>query len=198
MSFFGLFGQNRDTTAAQNPVSNPPKPPPSRLPSGVGSFDLPDLPPVGQTPPIVADLPKAPPPAARRASLFDKDHRKESFLAIAAGMGQGLNFGDGLGAAARNLYGLQQDLRQEGRPVLGGPDDAFEIYTDPQTGERSYKPVKEFVEYNENKRTKQKDVADINGRVMYAISQLPEAARPAAYQENGRACGGERVGQDVE
>src|SRR3546814_11493534 len=81
-------------------------------------------------------------------------------------MGQGLNFGDGLGAAARNLYGLQQDLRQEGRPVLGGPDDAFEIYTDPQTGERSYKPVKEFVEYNENKRTKQKDVADINGRVM--------------------------------
>src|SRR3546814_9311660 len=85
-------------------------------------------------------------------------------LAIAAGMGQGLNFGDGLGAAARNLYGLQQDLRQEGRPVLGGPDDAFEIYTDPQTGERSYKPVKEFVEYNENKRTKQKDVADINGR----------------------------------
>src|SRR3546814_16530032 len=65
--------------------------------------------------------------------------------------------------------GLQQDLRQEGRPVLGGPDDAFEIYTDPQTGERSYKPVKEFVEYNENKRTKQKDVADINGRIMYAI-----------------------------
>src|SRR3546814_15971126 len=79
--------------------------------------------------------------------------------------------------------GLQQDLRQEGRPVLGGPDDAFEIYTDPQTGERSYKPVKEFVEYNENKRTKQKDVADINGRVMYAISQLPEADRPAAYQD---------------
>src|SRR3546814_12442901 len=103
MSFFGLFGQNRDTTAAQNPVINLPKPPPSRLPSGVGSFDLPELPPVGQTPPIVADLPKAPPPAARRASLVDKDPRKQTFLTIAAGTGQGFTSADGLGAATRNL-----------------------------------------------------------------------------------------------
>ena len=125
-------------------------------------------------------LPTMPP---KRASLFDKDHRQQSLLAIASGLLSSRNFGEGLGGAAQNLFGLQQNLRQEGRQrhEFGGPDDAFEIITDPQTGARTVKDVPVFQDYLSKKRVKAKDTADLNGRAMFALSKLPEADRPAVY-----------------
>jgi len=179
MSFFGLFGRDQNPAAGSGPFVNLPKPPPAA--GGNAGFSIPELPPIAQAPPIVEQLPKAPP--VKKASAFDNDHYRQTMLALAAGFFGSQNFGDGLANAARTIYNQNESIRDEGRPVLGGPDDAFEIYTDPQTGERTYKPVKEFTDYNTAKRTKQKDVADINGRVMYAIQQLPEADRAAAYQD---------------
>lgn len=85
--------------------------------------------------------------------------------------------------ASKNLIGLQDRLDAQGRKLqeFGGPDNAFEITTDPKTGQRSVKNVPVFQDYLDRKRVKAKDTADLNGRAMFALSKLPESARPAAY-----------------
>ncbi|UXC90515.1 hypothetical protein EGM87_16000 [Sphingobium sp. RSMS] len=102
-------------------------------------------------------------------------------LAIAAGFFGSNNFGDGLANAAKSIYNQNDMIRQEGRPTLGGPDDAFEIYTDPQTGEHVFKPIQAAIDYQTQKRFDPADQADLLGRAMYSILQLPEADRPGAY-----------------
>lgn len=124
----------------------------------------------------------APPP--HKASLFDKDHRRDSLLAIGTGLLSGFNFTDGLAAAGQNLQAQRQLVRDEnrgGKREFGGPDNAFEIVTDPRTGQRTVSAVPQFQAYLQQKRIKPKDVADMNGRAMYALQQLPPEQREAAY-----------------
>lgn len=168
MAFFGLFGNDKSRA---DPLANLPAAPPV---SG-GAMQAPQS-------SLTQQLPPAPPPK-KKATIWDDQHRKDTMLAISAGILSGNNIAEGLGGVSRNLLAQRQALRTEGRSQLGGPDDAFEITTDPQTGERTYKPVQQFVDYQTAKRTKAKDVADINGRVMYAISQLPAAEQAAAFAE---------------
>lgn len=140
-------------------------------------------------------LPLAPP---KRPSLFDDEHRRETFLAIAAGMGQGQNFGEGLSAAAQNLLGLQRGLREEGRPEIGGPDDAFEITTDPATGERTYKPIEPYQAYNTERDARAAALKalprsptamegfDAIGRLASVVAKYPDAQQAQAWAQ-GRA-----------
>jgi len=133
--------------------------------------------PVGAPP----GLPK--PPPRRRLNLFDDEHRSSTLLAIGAGLLSGSSFGDGAGRAAQNLLTLRQRMEAEERPnrEIGGPDNSFEIITDPRTGERTYQPVEPFQTYLKDKATKPKDVADMNGRAMFAVQKLPPEQRAAAY-----------------
>lgn len=166
MALFGLLGNKPEASTGLGL----PKAPPGLAQSQPGLGGL------------TAQLPPAPPPT-KKASIWDDEHRKDTMLAISAGILQGNNFAEGMGGVAQNLLHQRQALRQEGRSQIGGPDDAFEIFTDPQTGERTYKPIPEFADYNAKKRVKPKDVADMNGRAMYAVSQLPPAEQAAAYAE---------------
>lgn len=177
--YMGQFGYGTP------PFAPPGTPDPQQ---GSGTFpQLPSPPPhggmglSGSTATASANLP-APPPR-KRGQLFDKDHRQETLLAIAAGFGSGSNFGEGASNMARNLLALKQGIRAEDRKdnTFGGPDNAFEITTDPTTGARTVREVPEFAGYLEKKRLKAKDVADINGRAMWSLAQLPEDQRPAAY-----------------
>lgn len=164
-----------------------------------GSFaGLPEAPPMagkgGST--LTQQLPPAP-PMKKKASAFDDDNYQQTMLALAAGFFGSQNFGDGLGNAATAIYNQNERLRQQALPQLGGPDDAFEVYTDPQTGERTYKPVQQFVDYQQGKRVKPKDVADMNGRAMYAISQMGSPEEQAAAFAEIRA-NPELYGVDVD
>ena len=174
--YMGQFGYGTP------PFAPPGTPDPQQ---GSGTFpQLPSPPPhggmglSGSTATASANLP-APPPR-KRGQLFDKDHRQETLLAIAAGFGSGSNFGEGASNMARNLLALKQGIRAEDRKdnTFGGPDNAFEITTDPTTGARTVREVPEFAGYLEKKRQKAKDVADLNGRAMSALLALPEDQRP--------------------
>lgn len=185
MSFFGVLGHDANPAAGFDPTASLPKAPPS-----VGSIKAPPFIPTGV--PINADpgsidpsqLPQVPPSIrVGRPNAFDADHRQQTLLALAAGFFGSHNLGEGLSNAASVIYNQNAGIQKEARPELGGPDDSFEIYTDPVTGQKTYKPVQAFQDYLEHRRVKSKDVADINGRVMYAIQQLPEDQRAAAYAD---------------
>ncbi len=183
MSLFGLFG--RDKNPAGNPIINLPKAPPV-VPQGNGMPSLPQILKGGweaDTAMSNNSLPSAPPAARKKAGAFDDDNYQQTMLALAAGFFGANNFGEGLGNAAKAIYGQNDAIRKEGRPQLGGPDNSFEVYTDPQTGEHTFKPIQAAVDYQNRKRVKQKDVADIHGRIMTAISQLPAEEQQAAYAD---------------
>ncbi|WP_375292309.1 hypothetical protein [Sphingomonas melonis] len=130
--------------------------------------------------PEAPKLPAAPP---RSASPFDKEHRRETFLGLAQAFGSGFNFGDGLANAAGVLGQRYGDIRKETRQQheFGGPDDTFDIQTDPRTGERTVTAIPQFQQYLAEKRVKPADRADMNGRAMFALQQLPPEQRAAAY-----------------
>lgn len=186
MSIFGgLFGHDKVSARSSGKYDSGQELPP--LPGQSPVF--PQAPPAPQMGPPSEGLVQAPqlPPAppSRKPSLFDKDHRRETFLAIASGMGQGLNFGEGLGAAAQNLYGLQRGLREEGKPQLGGPDNSFEVYTDPETGEHRFVPIKEAHEYLTDKRNRvtPKDLLDFNGRYAMQLNGITDPAQRATAEQ---------------
>ncbi|MET3725864.1 hypothetical protein [Sphingomonas trueperi] len=129
-------------------------------------------------------LPSAPPVPG--AHLWDPGNRHKTLIALGTGLLSGNSLADGIGRAGANALGLEEQLKAERRAQLpqrqyGGPDDAFEIVTNPSTGEHTVRSVQQFMDYATAKRTKAKDTADLNGRAMAALQQLPEADRPAAY-----------------
>jgi hypothetical protein len=142
---------------------------------------LPSAPPGLQPQQQAPGLPTAPPSA--RAGLWDPGNRHKTLLAIGTGLLSGHSFADGVGAAGRNVFALDDQLQAASRKTreFGGPDNSFEIITDPATGHRTTRAVPEFQEYLEHKRVKAKDTADINGRAMFSLAQLPEKDRPGAY-----------------
>jgi len=163
-----MIGLNTDPAA--QPFGTVPQLPPSPFSARAGqAAPAPSLP--------------APPPRRRSASLWDEGNRSQTLLAIGAGLLSGHSFGEGLANASRNLMDRRDRLEVENRQLhkYGGPDGAFDITTDPRTGERSVREVPQFRDYLDHKRVKPRDTADLNGRAMYALSQLPEANRPAAY-----------------
>ena len=168
-----------------NDFSALPKAPPAPGQSPAG-YDLPNLPQIAQAPQagvgLTQQLPPAPPPT-KTPSIWDDQHRKDTLLAISAGILQGDNFAEGMGSVAKNLLAQRQALRSEGKPTLGGPDDAFEITTDPVTGKHTFTPIPAALDYQRSKTVKPAQRADMVGRVHYAISQLPEEQRAAAWAD---------------
>lgn len=151
------------------------------IPSGLAAgAALPSVPPgasLQQTP----SLPATPP--STRAGLWDPGNRHKTLLAIGTGLLSGQSFFDGVGKAGQNVFGLDDQLQAASRKTreFGGPDNSFEITTDPKSGQRSVRPVAEFQDYLDHKRVKAKDTADLNGRAMFSLAQLPEKDRPGAY-----------------
>lgn len=189
MSFFGLFGHDKNPAAAGALSSSALQTLPTSqdAPDGltgglVSGYQMPGIP---TSPVQIPQLPAAPPVQAKAPSLFDKDHRPDTLLAIGTGLLSGFNFGDGVANVGKNLLAERQQMKQDARKSVtyGGPDDAFQITTDPVTGAQSVSSVPAFQEYLAAKREKPKDTADLNGRVMYAIGQLPADQQAAAFED---------------
>lgn len=124
-------------------------------------------------------LPPAPPKAG---SAFDSGHYQQTMLGLAAGFFGAGSLGEGLSNAAKTIAGQNASIAAAGRPQLGGPDNVFDVYTNPD-GTHRFAPIQPGVDYLQGKRENPKDVADIHGRVMYAIGQLPAAKRQAAFAD---------------
>lgn len=163
-----------------------PTPPPigtSASPGGPIAGDLTSMQPI-VTAPGIESLPSAPPLVkAKRPGAFDADHRQDTFLAMAAALLGNQDFGPGAAGALSAILGQNANARKVDKPQLGGPDNAFEVYTDPNTGEHTFKPIKAVQDYQAGKRVKDKDVADMNGRVMYNIGQLSPEEQEHAFQD---------------
>ncbi|API58520.1 hypothetical protein BSL82_03695 [Tardibacter chloracetimidivorans] len=136
---------------------------------------------------FLSRLPKAPP--TRSTNPFAKENRSDTLLAIGSGMMRGGNFGESLANAADTILSRRQDLRKANvrQSTLGGPDDAFEITVDPETGERSYTPVQAFQNYLEEQKAsknqpKADDVIKQRGAVMGSILQAPKEQRATLYE----------------
>lgn len=133
----------------------------------------------------------APPPsvAGKKPTIWDKEHISETLANIGQAFLSNQNFGEGLGAAAGAIGNGMRGLRQERVKSVeyGGPDDMFEITTDPATGERSVREVPEFskaVKEGREARTavRGKDAVNFRSNALYGIAQMPPAEREAAYQ----------------
>lgn len=136
---------------------------------------------IASQPLVETKLPPAPP---KRRGAFDDEHYRQTMLQMAAGFFGAQNFGDGMANAATAIAQGNEAARQAERPVLGGPDDAFEIYTDPETGEHRYVPIPEAQDYLKAKRDRvtPEDVLDFNGRYAKQLGSIsdPEERRRAA------------------
>lgn len=188
--FGGLFGHDKRSARATGKYAG-------------DTGELPALP--GQTP-LWSQLPQAPPvpqapqgapmdvsgladnslvqtqpiPSARkRYGAFDDQQYRNTMLQMAAGFFGSQNFGDGMANAANAIAQGNERARRENLPTIGGPDDAFEIYTDPETGERTYRPLEEVQDYVKAKyeRLKPKDTVDLNARYAMQLEGLPPERR---------------------
>lgn len=132
-----------------------------------------------QAPAVVPALAKKP------ASVWDKENRQRTFLAMAQAFGSNKNFFGGLGDAAGNIGSLMDQLANKKKkfetPDLVGPSSSFERRIDPDTGAITYEPVKVMQDFIKDSREKPKDTADLSGRAMYALQTAPEGERAARY-----------------
>lgn len=130
----------------------------------------------------LAQLPPAPPARAKKAGAFDDDHYRQTMLAMAAGFFGSQNIGDGLSKAAEAIYNGNADARKKAQVTYGGPDDAFEIATDPVTGKRTYTPVQAVVDYEHDKASKMtpEKLLDYNGRYALALQGIADPAKRTA------------------
>lgn len=150
--------------------------------------------PQPEQPQAVPALQQAQPSALqiRPASFkpFDKENRSRSLLAIGTGLLSSNDFFKGVGQAGQNLEGVRDEYRAKHTPTtqIGGPDNSFEVTYDPQTGQRSYKPIDEFTQYQADKFSREhapkpEDVIKVRGNTMAAIMKLPEGLRQQAYSD---------------
>src|SRR3546814_11936440 len=155
---------------------------------------------------------RRPPRSTRTDTLFPyttlfrsvaKENRRDTLLAIGAGMMRGGNLGESMANAADAILSSRKDLRSRTvkQTELGGPDDAFELVTDPETGERSYRQVPGFQEYlaaqaQANNQPKHDNNVKQRGTVLGPIMAVPQEQRTATYtQTNGRGTDREKTGQ---
>lgn len=184
--FGGLFGHDQKSARATGAYTDTPQPP-AAPPVQMDGYAPPPMPPQPLAQPpgeglVSQQLPAAPP--VKKTGAFDDDHYRQTMLAMAAGFFGSQNFGDGLGKAAEAIYNGNADAHKANKPTIGGPDDAFEVYTDPKTGEHSYKPIKSAVDYLHEKQNKVtwKDRADLNGRYAMGLAALDPEKRAIAIQ----------------
>jgi hypothetical protein len=192
MSIFGgLFGHDkksaRATGAYQEPTSLPPLPG-MGLQGDLGSgLNLPNT----DRPRFQADSLPTPPPPVKRPGAFDDAHRRDTLLQMSAGFFGANGMGNGLANAAQIIASQNAAARAEARPQYGGPDNAFEVTTDPQTGQRTYKAVPEITGYLHQKA---EDAAalkikgptpegslDAIGRLTSVVSQFRPEEQAAAW-----------------
>lgn len=149
-------------------------------------------------------LPAPPPSVTKKApTIWDKDHISETLFGIGQAFLSNQNFGEGLGAAAGVMGDRMEGLRNEAKKSVtyGGPNDQFEIATD-RYGNRTIREVPEFAQATKEEREarlapKASDVQDRRSRALYAISQLPQDQRAAAYSDllqNAQAYGVDTTG----
>jgi hypothetical protein len=150
--------------------------------------------------PHMRPMPSAPPSAGtvsrKQYRPFAKENRQNALLAIGTGLlSHPESFAAGIGAAGENIGLLRkgyQDLQRKSI-AIGGPDDSFEVTTDPLTGQRTYKPITEFQDYKKAQEAAKRapkaaalpganDNVLMRGKTMGAIMRIPEAQRPAAYK----------------
>jgi hypothetical protein len=157
--------------------------------TSINPFGYEDDQPVQATAGLQRPLPTPPPSVAKKASIWDKEHLAETLAGISQAFLSNQNFGEGLGAAAGSMGDRMAGLRKEAQKSIsyGGPDNQFEIATDGQ-GNRTYRQVPEFAQAAKEEREakvapKYADVQDRRSRALYAVSQLPQEQRPAAYAD---------------
>src|SRR3546814_4474996 len=109
-------------------------------------------------------------------------------------MMRGGNLGESMANAADAILSSRKDLRSRTvkQTELGGPDDAFEIVTDPETGERSYRQVPGFQEYlaaqaQAKNQPKPDDIVKQRGAVMGSILAAPKEQRQALYTRDRKS-----------
>lgn len=202
MTIFGdLFGHDKkaaratgayaDPSAASPAPASPPLPTPP--PTFTGNLATGFSSPQDSVAPLQA--PKLPAPPPKRPGAFDEEHRRQTMLALAAGFFSSSGLGEGLANAAKTIYAANEAARAEGRSQVGGPDDAFEITTDPQTGRRTYTPIQPFQDYLNHKIEAQadarqhgptsKDHLDAIGRLALTVGHMDPKAQSQGWT-NGR------------
>lgn len=162
----GMSAPALDANGELPPVPQVPQLPPQGQPQGApqgAPQGLPTPPPASmggmprQTPQQALMAPQGvpqglpTPPPKKRVGAFDDNHFRDTMLALSAGFFGGHSLQEGLASAAKTIAGRNQQAEQEGRPELGGPDGAFEIVTDPVTGQKTYRVVPEFQKYQQDK-----------------------------------------------
>lgn len=145
-------------------------------------------------------LPQAPPSArTARQGAFDPQHRSQTLLGIAAGFFGGRDLGDSLAQATQTIAAQNADAQRRARPTIGGPDDSFEITTDPETGKRTYTPIEPIQKYVTDKRNtvKPQQALDIWSRYADGIRREPDPAKQEAILADMRANPAHYPGLDV-
>lgn len=171
----------------------PPQSPPQPLQAPMATIAQPE--PM-QAPAAPQGLPQAPPATIdrKRYRPFDKGNRQDALLAIGTGLlSHPESFSAGIGAAGENLGQLRKgyDTLQRKSVTTGGPDDAFQITTDPVTGQRTYEPIAPVQGYLKDKAAALRapkapnagDNVAMRGKTMAAILQLPPIQQAQAYSD---------------
>jgi hypothetical protein len=146
---------------------------------------------IASQPLVETKLPQAPP---RRTGAFDDQHRSQTMLQMAAGFFGSQNFGDGLANAARAIHQGNEDAWNSRKPVIGGPDNAFEVFTN-EDGTHRYEPIKAVQDYNaqqqalmadmKNRRPgpSAKDSLDAIGRLSSSVAQYAPEQQAQAWSD---------------
>jgi hypothetical protein len=128
--------------------------------------------------------------------MFDREHRSETLMALGTGLLSGGNdFGASMANAGKNFAELRKGWIDEQKPQkaeVGGPDNAFAVTHDPETGQPVFTPIAPAQEYLSKKRDGEradkaapsfKDVVQLRGSVMEGILRVPAEFRAQAYAQ---------------
>lgn len=169
---------------------------PPEAPQGVMS--APVAPPVAPgvlAAPMTQQMPPQGVLARKKYKPFAKENRSQALLAIGTGLlSNPMSFAAGIGAAGENLGKLRSaydELQKPDKSTIGGPDNAFQITTDRDTGEQSFKAIPAMTDYLGKKAaaakapkapTAAENVA-ARGRLAGAVLTVDPANRAQAYSD---------------
>ncbi|MBD8619311.1 hypothetical protein IFT67_10305 [Sphingomonas sp. CFBP 13728] len=138
---------------------------------------------------------------------FDKDNRSKTLLAIGTGLlANPMSFAAGIGAAGENVGKLRDtydDLQRPDKSTIGGPDNAFQITTDRETGEQTFKPIPAMTDYLGKKAAALKapkaptaaETITQRGNLMGAVLKVAPENQAQAYADF--RADSERLGYDL-
>jgi hypothetical protein len=133
--------------------------------------------------------------ARKKFRAFDKDNRSKTLLAIGTGLlSHPYSFAQGIGAAGENVGRLRDTFDERQRPdnsTIGGPDNAFQISTDRETGEQTFTPIPAMTDYLGRKAAAAKapkaptatENVVMRGNTMGAILKLDPQLQAQAYAD---------------